>query len=242
MRNSPLFAHATNFWANRFDVCFFLKTKLFDKLVLLVRSKCFYKPNFLFWKWWILCFVWNIPSQGLGGRVLPLFWRKNFVFPSLIRSRELFFLTLSIFPCSNGLSQKRPHPSALEVGRCWLIPLWKRSAAASSIFPLHVHFANVWFFERDHVVLCFWKFAIRLTNLLCFFVECKVNHQGLKRLCHCRAQNRKHMLPLQLSWMPSSLGPFFVGYFKYAFSCICTWARRLHVEFFRCPRGSVCRW
>ena len=31
------------------------------------------------------------------------------------------------------------------------------------------------------------------------------HHQGLKRSCHCRAQNRKHMLPLQLSWMPSSL-------------------------------------
>ena len=106
MRNSPLFAHATNFWANRFGVCFFLRTKLFDKPVLLVRSKCFYKPNFLFWKWWILCFVWNIPSQGLGGRVLPLFWRKNFVFPSLIRSRELFFPTLSIFPSYNGLLKK----------------------------------------------------------------------------------------------------------------------------------------
>ena len=32
------------------------------------------------------------------------------------------------------------------------------------------------------------------------------HHQGLKRSCHCRAQNRKHMLLLQLSWMPSSLG------------------------------------
>jgi len=31
------------------------------------------------------------------------------------------------------------------------------------------------------------------------------HHQGLKRSCHCRAQNRKHMLPLQLSWMPCSL-------------------------------------
>ena len=57
------------------------------------------------------------------------------------------------------------------------------------------------------------------------------HHQGLKRSCHRRAQNRKHMLPLQLSWMPSSLGPFFVGYFKYAFSCMCTWTHQLHVEF-----------
>ena len=57
------------------------------------------------------------------------------------------------------------------------------------------------------------------------------HHQGLKRSCHCRAQNRKHMLPLHLSWMPSSLGPFFVGYFKFAFSCICTSTHELDVEF-----------
>ena len=57
------------------------------------------------------------------------------------------------------------------------------------------------------------------------------HHQGLKRSCHRRAQNRKHMLPLQLSWMPSSLEPFFVGFFKFAFSCTCTWTHQLHVEF-----------
>ena len=57
------------------------------------------------------------------------------------------------------------------------------------------------------------------------------HHQGLRRLCHCQAQSRKHMLPLQLSWMPSSLGPFFVGYFKCAFSCISTWINQLQEEF-----------
>ena len=55
--------------------------------------------------------------------------------------------------------------------------------------------------------------------------------RGLKRSCHSRAPSLKHMLPLQLSWMPSSLELFFVGYSKYAFSCTCTWIHQLHVEF-----------
>ena len=50
--------------------------------------------------------------------------------------------------------------------------------------------------------------------------------RGLKR------PSLKHMLPLQLSWMPSSSEPFFVGYSKYAFSCICTWTHQLHGEFY----------
>ena len=52
--------------------------------------------------------------------------------------------------------------------------------------------------------------------------------RGLKRSCHSRVPSLKHMLPLQLSWMPSSSEPFFVGYSKYAFSCICTWTHQLH--------------
>jgi hypothetical protein len=56
--------------------------------------------------------------------------------------------------------------------------------------------------------------------------------RGLKRSCHSRAPSLKHMLPLQLSWMPSSSEPFFVGYSKYAFSCTCTWIHQLHGEFF----------
>ena len=34
-------------------------------------------------------------------------------------------------------------------------------------------------FERDHVVLYFWKFAIRVTNLLRFFVECRISSEFL---------------------------------------------------------------
>ena len=107
--------------------------------------------------------------------------------------------------------------------------------------------------KRMHIQVCFvtmnvkslfWKFSVMQTGLLTETPEDRflavqssmedawfTHPRGPRRSCHYRAQSLKHMLPLQLSWMPSSLGPFCVGYSKFESSCISTWILQLEGEF-----------
>ena len=112
-------------------VCCFGRTKLLNKLRFCSAQFLIF-PNQIFLKEKMnLCFARNIPSQRSGGRVLPVFWRKIFVFPSLFCA-SAFFPALEIFPSFFLLVLKKGHtlqPWNSEGGD--FIPCEKGFAAAS---------------------------------------------------------------------------------------------------------------
>ena len=88
-----------------------------------------------------------------------------------------------------------------------------------------------WLYGRSLRPMCFFEMerhALRLAS--CCSGNLQWRRLGCRRSCHCRAQNLKHMLSLQLSCMPFSSELFFVGCSKFAFSCICTWIHLQRVE------------
>ena len=99
-------------------------------------------------------------------------------------------------------------------------------------------------FETMNAKSPFWKYSVMRIGLQTATPDVRclaapfstavawcTHHQGPRRLCHYPVQSRKHMLLFQLSWMPSSLGPFCVGYSKFESSCISTWILQLEGEF-----------
>ena len=117
--------------------------------------------------------MWNIPSQGSGGRVLPLFWRIFFVFPSISPSRE-FFPPSKTFPSLFTLvfeKKRRRNSEGADIRPCEKEPLLLLICTFSSSRRI----ARVYFWRKDFVY--FSEVYRSFDKSTALFVECRISLQ-----------------------------------------------------------------